>query len=230
MTVWDLLARLGRRWYLLLAVALLTAVAVWWAVSVPPTYFANVRVVFVPPASTEENVLVHPPGSLIDFAGVVGRSIESSGAAEPVSAEVTLLGEGRTEGFLVRQANSGGQWQYAFDDPVLEVQAVGSTPEEAMASLEEGVDAVRTTTTELQDDLGVPSGARIVTTLNPSTPRLERESGSKIRAVAAIALVGGIAMLVVAGVRPRGGGGASPRSPRGTAGPALDERGEVRRT
>ncbi|GAA1788817.1 hypothetical protein GCM10009748_24340 [Agromyces lapidis] len=204
--MWDLVARLGRRWYVLVAGVLLTGLALVVVLSVTPTYFAHVHVVFVPPASSEQNILVRPTDSLVNLAGVVARSVQSGGSAQPVSAEVTLLGEGETEGFLVRQPNRGGQWQYEFVEPVIDVQAVGATPDEAMASLDRALAEIDAATTELQDAQGVPESARVVTTLNPSTPQLESQSGSRVRAVTATVLIGVILTLSAAGL-----GGAVPR-------------------
>ncbi len=200
MTVWDLIANAGRRWVLTLCGALLTGLALLWAVNVPSLYFEHVRVVLLPPVSAQPNAYGYTPESLIDLAGVVARKLRPPTTdAQSVSGDVTLVGEGIRTGFSVTQQNSGGQWQYRFDEPVLEVQAVGATPSDVRDQIGTALAQVESTLADIQDEQGVSAANRVRTTLNPLQPQLLEQKGSRVRALASIVLTGMLITLILVG-------------------------------
>ncbi|TFB91726.1 hypothetical protein [Cryobacterium sp. HLT2-28] len=212
MTVWDLIANAGRRWVLTLCGALLMGLGVLWVVNVPPLYFAQVRVVLLPPAAAQPNAYGYTSESLIDLAGVVARELRPpTQDAQSVSGDVTLVGEGIRTGFSVTQQNSGGQWQYRFDEPVVEVQAVGATPSEVRAQISTALRQVESTLAEIQDEQGVIAANRVRITLNPLQPQLIEEKGSRVRAIGSIVLTGLVSTLAVVGGLGVGRGGSSRR-------------------
>ena len=99
--------------------------------------------------------------------------------------------------FRSRQPNSGGQWQYRFDEPVLEVQAVGPTPDVVRAHVQQGVDSVVHTLDELQNAQGVDEQNRVRTQLNPTETQIFEQNGSRVRALAATTFAGLAATLGV---------------------------------
>jgi hypothetical protein len=212
MTVWDLIANAGRRWVLTLCGAVLTGLALVWAVSVPPLYFEHVRVVLIPPASAQPNAYGYTSESLIDLAGVVARRLRSpTQDAQSVSGDVTLVGEGIREGFTVTQRNSGGQWLYRFEEPVLEVQAVGVTPSEVRAQIGTALAQVESTLADFQDQQGVSAANRVRTTLNPVQPQLIEQKGSRTGAIASIVLTGTLTTLLLLGALSVGRDGLTRR-------------------
>lgn len=213
MTTWDLLALAVKRWAVTLLGAGLTGLAVFWAITVPPVYFVQVRVVLLPPAGAQLNGFTGSAESLIDLAGVVAREMQGAdGGASAVSQDVTLVGEGLHEGYSVRHPNAGGQWQYRFDEPVLDVQAVAATPKDVKKQATLALQRVRSTLTRIQRDQGVASIHRVRTVLSPATPQLYEEKGSRVRAVAATLLTGVIMTLVALGVLGPAQGGKRRRA------------------
>jgi hypothetical protein len=198
MTAWDLLSLALQRWIVTLCGVVATAVVVIWAASAPSVYFGQVRVVLLPPVSAQHNVYLDLPTSLTNLAGVVALDLRGSVVrADVVSANVTMVGEGYRSGYEVRHPNAGGQWVYRFDEPVLDVQAVGATPREAQQYIALALSEIESSLTSLQDGYGVPAESRVRTSLNPSTPQLSEQSGSRVRAVAASAVTGGMVTLFV---------------------------------
>ncbi|WP_168626105.1 MULTISPECIES: hypothetical protein [unclassified Cryobacterium] len=206
MTLWDLLTIAVRRWYVTLAGLALTGVAIVWVMQAPPVYFAQASVVLLPPESAVQNAYSDAPRSLIDLAGAVAASVQGSGGdASDVSDRVTIVGEGYREGYLVRQPSVGSQWEYRFEDPVLEVQAVANTPDGARAQMEHALDTVQDTIDEFQDEQQLDVASRVRTQLVPSEPQLSEVGGNTVRGVGLTALAGLLATLAVLGTlgRPR---------------------------
>lgn len=200
MTIWDLLGSAVRRWGVTLAGLLLTATAVFWVISIPEVHSAHVRVVLLPPISDEPNGYADSSRSLVHLAGAVAREIRGTGdIPESVSGDVTLAHAGYHEGYEVRHVNAGGQWKYQFDDPVLDVQAVGETRSEAESQMTRALQAVESTLTRMQDAEGVAAENRVRTILNPPQPQFRVEDGSRLRAVVAAVLAGTMLTLGVLG-------------------------------
>lgn len=215
MTIWDLLAAAARRRVVTLLGILLTGLAVFWVTTVPEVYSSQVRVVLLPPVSSQSNGYAYTSESLIHLAGVVARQIRGSGdVAETVSGDVTLSGEGYREGYAVRHPNVGGQWKYEFDQPVLDVQAVGRSRAQAESQMAHALRLVESTLAELQDAEGSSAANRVRTSLSPPIPQLRVEGGSSARAVAATALTGVILTLGILGsLGPARGGSALVTAP-----------------
>ncbi|WEO76928.1 hypothetical protein BJQ94_16460 [Cryobacterium sp. SO2] len=182
-----------RRSAVIVAGLLLTAPAVLWVATIPPVYSARVGVVLLAPVSLEPNGYAQTSEALVDLAGVVARQIRDSGEtvrADAVSPDVTLASQGVHEGYVVRHANLGGQWEYEFTDPILDVQAVAATSGEASALADAAVAQIQTVLASMQDEQSVPEGARVRMTLNPDAIQVREEGGSRLRAATATGLIG----------------------------------------
>ena len=199
MTLWDIVGVAFQRRLLTLCCILLTGLAVFSAVHVQPLYFSQVNVVLLRPASVPLNAYTRTSQSLIDMAGVIARAMTGGGQAQTVSDGVTLPGEGVRNGYAVQQPNSGGQWQWRFDDPVLDIQAVGPTPEAANRQMQAALDEVNATLLRTQDAQGVAPENRVRAELNPTVPQQYIEVGSKVRAVGTILLLGLLITLALMG-------------------------------
>lgn len=199
MTVHDLLGCLIRRWYVVLVGIVLTVGGVMWIRAVPGVWFGQVNVVFLVPSEGRYNPLSVTTQSLVSTAGAVARSVAGPDARYQATADgVTLLDEGVTHGHTVRLPNAGGQWDYRFDDPILDVQAVGATPEEAEAQMAEALAQVDQALSRLEDRAGVPETDRILTRLNPVEPVFRYDDGSRMRALGAAGLIGALLTCIAA--------------------------------
>ncbi|WP_157157443.1 hypothetical protein [Diaminobutyricimonas sp. LJ205] len=213
MTFWDVLARALRRWPILLAGLLLTAGAAVWVLDARPVYFAEVRVVFLPPADISPNPYARTSQSLVELAGAVGRALEGgSSDARSVSQGVTMVGEGERDGHAIRQPNIGGQWAYAFDTPALDVQAVGATGEAVEREIAGAVTRIKGELTEMQARLDVPAHSRVRLQLSPSEPQVMEYGGSRVRALAGTLAAGGLVTFLALGMPGRRGRSADPKS------------------
>ncbi len=117
MTIWDIL-RINRRWWVLVLIGLLlTSLATLIVRDHEGAYSGRARVTFLAPQPLRGNALAQTTSSLIALAGIVAHTTGGPGGdAQSVSDEVTLVGEGVTDGYSIRQPNAGGQWEYRFEE------------------------------------------------------------------------------------------------------------------
>ena len=143
MTVGDVLAACVRRWPVTLFGLALVGVVLTFLLRATGVYWTQADVVFLSPASDRfPNALRTTSQSLIAMAGVTEREVNRQSpapATAAASASVTIVDEGVRDGARIRLPNSGGQLANNFDRPVLDVQAVGPTPERAAALFDAAV-------------------------------------------------------------------------------------------
>ena len=152
----------------------------------------EVRVVLLPPPGGLPNALAETTSSLVSLAGVVSRGVEGFSDPKPVDPTVTLASQGVRAGYSVRQPNLGGQWESSFQDPVVDVQAVGPTQEVAATQMSMGLSHVGRVLTEMQDAQGVPPDLRVRVRLSPPDPVYQVQKGSRARASAATLVAGSV--------------------------------------
>lgn len=197
-TIWDLLARTFRRWYVFVPALCATAVALLLAVSTPPVYSERFQVVLLAPPVVGDNPYSVQISSLITFAGAVERSINgTSDGLRASSEQVTLVGTGIKDGTRVAIPNFGGQWANNFSEPAITVEVVGTSAESTRLASREELARVHATIDRLQDEQGVPSDMRILTQLSPAEPEVLARSGSDVRAAIAVLAVGAISTLLL---------------------------------
>lgn len=210
-----------RRWYLALLVLVLTVAAM--AVLRPqPVYWTRVDVVFLPPARPG-NALEGDNESLVFFAAAVER--ELAGGPQPVvlsSPDARLYGAGVDEGYSTTLARTGGQWQSSFDQPVLTVQVVMRTPEEAETRVVELLDAVDALAVQRQAEAGVDTPDQIRTQRSPDHPQITRVVGSATRALAGIGALGLAVAAAVLALDGRWWRRRGARESAATSGPSSD--------
>lgn len=190
---WTCPTGAAARLLLVLAGAALTTAAAARVLTLPTTYSSQVDVVFLLPLTPQNpNSLQFRSESLIDFAAVAQRTVSASqtGAAA-TSDEVTLTGQGVRHGFSVRLPNSGGQWATNFDRPVLDVQAVGSSPDEVLTTMQRILQAIRESVSARQVAAGVTPAQRVAVSLSPGQLPVFANAGSHLRALGATLLLGG---------------------------------------
>ncbi len=214
MTVWDLGAAARRYWVLTLFGLAMTLGAALWVRSLPFVYWAQLDVLVLAPEADEfQNTLRLQPTSAIMLAGVVQRDVAGPpGGGMVVSDDVTIVGQGVKHGSWVRLANSGGQWANNFDRPVLDVQAVASTPQEVRRLVDDMVSTVDETLRRRQEQAGVDPALRFTTLTSPSGLVVQHGTGQRALAVATTTLLGlGLTASAVAylGARARRRSGGS---------------------
>lgn len=155
------------------------------------SYSGHARIVLLAPPEVRGNALVQTSISLVALAGILANTTGGPGGdAQSVSDEVTLLGEGVTDGYSIRQANAGGQWEYRFEAPVIDIQSAGPTERRARDQMSTALASVSATLTGLQDQAGVMPAERVSMKINPGEPVFTYEHGSRTRAALMTAVVG----------------------------------------
>jgi hypothetical protein len=191
MTLGNVLQTLRSRWYLTASGLLLTLVAVLALSARSGVYYTSVDVQLIPPEHMTVTGSPSPTDSLVALAGMVQRQVgDDTGRTEPVSPDATLTGLGVTDGTLVTLPNSGGQWNYFFDVPLLHVEAAAPTAEEAAHRRDAAVARIVTELRRVQAADGVLPLSQVTTRLVPRRAPVARERGSEARAALAAGLLG----------------------------------------
>lgn len=207
MTIWDLLT-VAWRFRALTAVLMALTLAGTYAAAQPSTaYVGRVRVLLLAPEVYPGNALATTTQSLVAMAGVVAREVNGfSGEPQTVDSTVSLPSEGIVVGTSVRQINLGGQWDFLYEDPALDIQSTAPTLDEARTLLAGAVQEVEDALTTIQDTKSVPTALRIRTRLTPEEPVFTIQSGNRYRAIGASLGVGtllSVLVLLVAEERTR---------------------------
>jgi len=193
MTSRQLIRLMLKRWYLVLAdIGITLAVAAAVMMTNSGVYWTQFSVVVVAPTSDDSpNQLEDSRYALTPLAGAIVA--EFNGVHRPLltaSPEATLFGEGERSGVMVRMPNQGNQWQPAYVTPNIEVQVVDSTP--SAVALQAHVIAAELSDllAKRQDALGVVSTMRASMIYSPTDPPVTYISGSQVRTLGAIVLLG----------------------------------------
>lgn len=189
MTIWEVF-RAGRQLWMVVVVGLiLTAAATITVRNEPVAFGGQARVTLLAPETIRGNAIARSPESMIALAGVIAHlTQDGGGAGQSVSGQVTLLGEGVSDGYSIRQPNRGGQWVNQFDDAALDVQSAGPTLQRAEEQMDAALDRINAALDALQAD--VPADERVTTHLGAGDPAFTSGHGSKARATAATTLLG----------------------------------------
>ncbi|MGV8978125.1 MAG: hypothetical protein ACOH17_08785 [Cellulomonas sp.] len=191
MTIWDLFLLSLRFWVVTAAGIALTAVAVLLVGQQPGLFSGQVNVILLQPSQFPGNAIAETTDSLISTTGVVAQLVGGQGGtSRTVSDQVTLVGEGIQHGYSVRQPNSGGQWEYRFETPVLDVQSAGTTLDDSRAEMSAALTRISDVLDKLESDAAVDPALRIRIQLSPNEPVYTYAHGSRLRAYAGTVLTG----------------------------------------
>jgi hypothetical protein len=182
-------------------------------------YWTDTGVYFLAPVNDRHghvNTYAYTTDSVIATAGLVERLVQPNASSSGTGTQTTLLAQGVRHGSQVRLPNSGGQWTLNFDKPLLDVQVVGTTPEEVTRETARLLDRIQQTLDEVQE--GVAPDSRMVLTRAPSEPQVRYSQGDPRRAMVGALLAGTLLtiMLVALAGRRR-----STRIPEQDTGPAA---------
>jgi hypothetical protein len=188
-------------------------------------YQVRAGVVLTPPAgSGVVNPLYRREYSVITTAGLVTSMVNADDpGVRTSSSSVTLAGQGISDGYSVTLFNRGGQWVHDYDRPVIDVQAVGRTPEDASLNFDRALSGLNAALNELHDRSEVPAQGRMRLQIVPDDPVLTYGEGRPTRAAAAVGVLGaGLTLAVVLVMDARRAGRAVPRGSADPANPGPD--------
>lgn len=189
----------GRRTRLAAAAVLVlgcagTAGVAWDLVSTPPVWQARVDVVLVPPTDLGSNPWFPDRRGLVDLAGVLAAATApGSAGTATVSGDVSLVTQGVRLGHRTQQRDDGGQWDHDFREPVVNVQAVGPSAEQARSELERTVGAITDVLRRREAASGVAEASTVRLSLLPAVPVVQARHGSRARTVLGVVLLGAAA-------------------------------------
>ncbi|MGF1648007.1 MAG: hypothetical protein ACFCVF_13945 [Kineosporiaceae bacterium] len=183
-------------------------------------YQVRAGVVLAPPeGSGVVNPLYRREYSVIATAGLITSMVNADDpAVRTSSSSVSLAGQGISDGYSVTLFNRGGQWVYDYDRPVIDVQAVGRTPEDAGLNFDRALSGLTAALNELHDRSEVPAAGRMRLQLVPDDPVLRYGEGRPMQARAVVVLLG--AGLTLAAVAVRDARRSRPAVPGASADPA----------
>ena len=196
-TVWDILRACLRRWPIVLLGLVLTAGGFVQVMKTTGVYWAQSEVVFLSPQSARyPNSLQSASNSLVELAGLIEREVnDGRQLASTASSEVTIIGQGITEGSEVALPNAGGQWTYYFNRPVLDVQAAGASPDEVTALMNSAFDRISSSLDGKQQAAGVAGENLVTLDRSPREIKVQFAQGDRQRAAAAELAIGFALML-----------------------------------
>lgn len=194
MTAKELLGHVLRRWYLMLAGAVLTVGILYFAIHQQGVYWTQFTVLLLSPTGQYyPNKIEDPRYSMSPMAGLLVA--DWNGSQRPLltaSGDTTLYGEGLRQGVEVRLPNQGSQWQPLYVSPNIDVQVVGAdvpTVEREAARVTSELSALLD---QRQEAAGIRPSMRMTLISSPREPTVAYVSGSRPRAMLAIGLAGAI--------------------------------------
>lgn len=206
MTVGDLLQLAWRHWVTSLVALVVISAGLLFATERQEAYNGEVNVLLLAPPAVDANALAGTTASLVATTGLVSGVVNGPGTPDLTVGDQTLASLGISQGWSVRQPNSGGQWETSFQDPILDVRSTGPTLAVAQAQMADALARVDQALAAVQDAQNIPADLRIRTVVNPAGPLYAVQNGSRTRAIGAVGLLGllgwGAALLLADRVRP----------------------------
>lgn len=188
----ELLGAILRRWPIVLIGAIVTVAAAAGVLSDKGVYFTRTELVFLAPTSAANpNALRTQSDDVIVMAGLVARTLNGPGQITKfASPDVTLIGMGVRDGWMVRLPDTGGQWATNFATQRLVLDIVGPTRDAVVARQGELTQAVDDTLLALQRERGVAPINDITAIVAPETTIVYQVGGSRPRALGMTAVLG----------------------------------------
>ncbi|GEP47158.1 hypothetical protein FVP74_03350 [Microbacterium saccharophilum] len=201
MTVRDMIAAIGRRWYVVLVVIVCAGALTLVFAEDGGTYWTRTAVSFtLPQRSTLDAESGLQDASLIAFAGTVATEINEGERPPRYSTlDAPYYGAGVREGVLVALRDVGNQWGSVFPTATLEIQIVGRTHE----WVQERQDAILSDVLEaarLQQEIaGTTAADRIEVKVEPLSTEIAFVAASRTSQIAAVLAMSLAALLVSGG-------------------------------
>lgn len=197
-TVRELVAMIGRRWYVFLLVLLAFGALAVSFQREGGSFYTHTAVTFTLP---DRPTLLPDSGArdanVIAYAGTVATLInDGKPVATYSSADAPYYGAGVREGSMVSLRNNGNQWIVSFPTATIDIQIVGHSYEWVADRQQSMLDLVMDVTRGQQTSAVVPADDQITATIAPlSTEIAEITAGrqSQVLAVGAMGLAGLVA-------------------------------------
>ncbi len=172
--------------------------AAFWAWHPTGVYASRQNVYFVAPALPDNsNRAAFTTDGVIATAGLVAQMVDPRLSGPNTTSETSLSDEGYTHAERVKLPNAGGQWSLNFNQPVLDLQVVGTDPTQVDAQMRRLQSDVLTTLQRVQQRDGVRESRRITTApVQPAT--VTHLTGDRRRATMMTVLLGSVLTLAAA--------------------------------
>ncbi|MFG2936782.1 hypothetical protein [Streptomyces sp. NPDC048282] len=183
----DVAEALLRRWYVLLLALALTAAGAYKALHPAPRYLSSAVVVLKPPVTgNQPNQLTNlqPPLATLSY-GVIQQLESPAGRAE-----LDAAGVHGTYQLIPRNSGTSATPRYLI--PSVQVQAQRGDAVAADTAVGRVIEVYTKHVTQLQDAQGIAAGSRISASVLVA-PSAAPVQGTRTRALAGTALLGGIA-------------------------------------
>lgn len=203
-----------RRLPLLLVGLVVTGAMGAYAVGHGGVYWSRVDAVFLAPADPNyPNALASGAAGPIITAGLVEKVFNQDRPplSKTTSMETTIVGRGVYDGVMVRAYDSGGQWAYHFNRPVLDVQVAGPTEDVVRERMAATLSEISEIADELQGSLGVAPPSRVSIEPLASSAPVHHNDGDRTRALGMTVVLGAAATVVAQAVLDRVREGRSAR-------------------
>lgn len=188
----DVAVVLMRRWFVVVPLMVI-AMTLSWHVSHPQAvYWTQTNVQFMLPQSDNNpNAYVGATEALVATAGVVAIDLQANGVkSETTSADAPLIGQGVRHGYSAKLPNSGGQWAFNFDQPVIVLQVVGTSPAEVQNTLAGVMAQIDRSLSSRENAATVDPTNRIRYRANPVDPPISGQAGQVHQALLTSGLLG----------------------------------------
>jgi hypothetical protein len=200
--------RLLRRWYVLIAGSLITAVWVSRLLTPDPVYWMKSEVLFVESRGVAEATFSQgTDGRLVPFASAIERQINRGQPVTRLSSrDAPLYGAGVRHGYKIELPNAGLQWVPSFPRPALTVEVVGESAEEVQRIHDELIERIRQLSDQFQKEQRYSKRDYVVVVPQEPPPDpvyVGPSDGGLIRGAAAGLLVGLASTVLVALVLDR---------------------------
>jgi hypothetical protein len=196
-TIADFLRVALRRWYVIVAGALVTVAACWALVgnASSQVFYSRMEIRFVEVGSSaSERFFNSGSQAIVPFVAAVERVVNEGKVAPPFnSRDSTIPGVGVRRGTKVAMPNYGTQWVSSYPVPTLVVEVVDDSPARVVAGHEKALAEIRGTVEELQDQEEVPAEVRVVVVEPASAPSVSSVGAPRrelLRALVAAVVVG----------------------------------------
>lgn len=183
----------GRRWYVVVAGLILTAIAAFVVMqSVAPTYQASGSAMVVGPAPASEDGDVDPL-SLNPYARFDGATSTLAAVTVQIMNDIEVRERLHEQG-----ANADYQIGQATSGPVISVVVIDADEQQAIDSASLVLHAVNDELDQRQAEAGAPEASRIRSFVVTEPTRSVRLTGARIRAFLAVAVLGTAASVSMA--------------------------------
>lgn len=197
MTAFDL-ARAALRFWYVTALGLVASGAVLWHAHPQTVYWTNQVVTLETPAAfdAQPKQLGQVSSDPIPTAEILAALVnEHRTLLRSRNSDATLYGEGFYDTSNARIVNSGSQWVVSVRGPKIQVETDGPDPAAVLQKQRRELSSINASLVQLQDRFSVGAEQRITMSISPETPEVVQISGSRVRPMAAIALIGVIVTL-----------------------------------